>query len=285
MKRSEKWGRDLAICWTRMVGPSRPTISELAIYTRYIRILQSKLKRRLKILILGSTPEFRDWAFEENMIVTVMDYSKDYHKTISREIRHKCIVENEEKYEKFVCKNWLELNDINEYDVIIGDLVIGNISPEKLEEFIFKISNALKKDGVFLGKSFFVPKNYKIISPKKLLENYYNGPPYHPYSALAFDLTMFSIDNNNMLSFKTQYEELAKLRNEGLIKEETMQYFENIGWDNEMKFQFYVPNADEYEKLVLKYLKIFCVEYGNEIYSNKFPLYIITNKKSEIFRR
>lgn len=61
----KKWGKELAICWTRMVGPSRPTISELAIYTKYTRILQSNLNRRLKILILGSTPEFRDWAFKK----------------------------------------------------------------------------------------------------------------------------------------------------------------------------------------------------------------------------
>lgn len=285
MINEKKWGKDLAICWTRMVGPSRPTISELAIYTKYIRILQSNLNRRLKILILGSTPEFRDWAFEENMDVTVMDYSVEYHETISREIRHKCIVEKKEGREKFICKNWIELDETDKYDVIIGDLVIGNIPPKQLDEFLFKVSIALKKDGLFLGKSFFVPRNYKIITPEELIRQYYNGPPYHPYSALSFDLTMYSIDENNILSFKKQYNELEKLKNKGLIKNETMLYFENIGWDKEMKFQFYVPSIEEYEKLVKQYLKIFCVEYGNDIYSDKFPLYIITNKNSDIFRR
>lgn len=285
MINEKKWGKDLAICWTRMVGPSRPTISEIAIYTKYIRILQSNLNRRLKILILGSTPEFRDWAFEENMDVTVMDYSVEYHETISREIRHKCIVEQREGREKFICKNWIELDDTDEYDIIIGDLVIGNIPPKQLDKFLSKVSIALKKDGLFLGKSFFVPRNYKIITPEELIRQYYNGPPYHPYSALSFDLTMYSIDANNILSFKKQYNELEKLKHKGLIKDETMLYFENIGWDKEMKFQFYVPCVEEYEQLVKKYLKIFCVEYGNEIYSTKFPLYIITNKNSNIFRR
>lgn len=282
MDKEKSWGKELAICWTRMVGPSRPTISELAVYTKYIRILQKKLNRRIKILILGSTPEFRDWAFEENMEVTVMDYSKEYHETISREIRHKYIIENENQ-EKFICKNWIELDSRDEYDVIIGDLVIGNITPNQLNDFLYKISLALKKDGLFLGKSFFVPKDYKVIKPEDLIKQYYSGHPYHPYSALSFDLTMYSIDENNLLSFKRQYNELVKLKTKGLIKDETMSYFENIGWDNEMKFQFYVPSIEEYEKLVKKYLKIFCVDYSNEIYADKFPLYIITNKNSEIF--
>lgn len=285
MATEKKWGKKLAICWTRMVGPSRPTISELAIYTKYIRILQANLNRRLKILILGSTPEFRDWAFEENMDVTVIDYSEKYHKTISRELRHKCIVDKHESKEKFICKNWIEIDNVDEYDVIIGDLVIGNISPNQLEEFLFKVSVALKKNGIFLGKSFFVPRNYKVISPEDLIRQYYDGPPYHPYSALAFDLTMYSIDDENVLIFKKQYNELVKLKNKGLIDNETMSYFENIGWDKEMKFQFYVPKVEDYENLVQKYFKIYCIEYGNEIYSDKFPLYILTNKKSKIFRR
>lgn len=280
-----KWGSDLAICWTKMVGPSRSTISELAVYTKYVRVLQNHLKRKLKILVLGSTPEFRDWAFEENMEVTVMDYSLEYHNTISREIRHKCILDMKESNEKLICKNWTELDATLKYDIIIGDLVIGNILPNELENFIYKISNALEDDGLFLGKSFFVPKNYKTIPPQELLENYYKGPPYHPYSALAFDLTMFCIDENNMLSFKKQYNELLKLKQQGLITNETMSHFENVGWDKEMKFYFYVPYAEEYESLIKKYLNIFCVEYGNDIYSDKFPLYIITNKNSKLFRR
>lgn len=285
MKEKCNWGQELALCWTRMVGPSRPTISEIAVYTKYLRIIQKHLNRKVKILILGSTPEFRDWAFEENMDVTVMDYSYEYHETISREIRHKSIIENRQGKERFVCDNWINLSDVNEYDIIIGDLVIGNINPQFLESFIKKVAKALKKDGLFLGKSFFVPRNYIKISPEELIKRYYNGPPYHPYSALSFDLTMYSIDENNMLSFKKQYNELTNLKEKGLLSNDTMSYFEGIGWDKEMKFEFYVPNAEKYEELISKHLNIIDIEYGNDIYSHNFPLYIITKKESDIFRR
>jgi hypothetical protein len=265
-----------------MVGPSRPTITEIAVYTKYIRKLQSELKRRLSILVLGSTPEFRDWAFEENMIVTVMDYSEDYHNTISREIRHKTIVEQKQGAENFICADWLTLDAVSQYDIILGDLVIGNIPTEHLDDFLFRVSRALKPDGLFLGKSFFEPDGYKAVHPKELIANYNAGPQYHPYSALAFGLTMFAMENN-VLSFNKQYKELVKLKDEELLSVETMAYFEGVGWENDMKFSFFVPKISDYVSLLKKHLNIIKTEYSQEIYAEDFPLYIVANKKSTIF--
>jgi len=83
------WGRELATIWTNNVAPSRPSNSEMCVYTKYLRQLRETFRRRIKILILGSTPEFRDWGYEENLIIHVVDKSEDYYNTVSREIRHK----------------------------------------------------------------------------------------------------------------------------------------------------------------------------------------------------
>lgn len=278
------WNNNLALVWTHMVGPSRPTISELSVYTKYAHILMQAKKRRLKLLVLGSTPEFRDWGFEENMEVTVMDCNLDYHNAISREIRHKSILDGSQGAEKLLCEKWQNLHAKNEYDIIIGDLAIGNIPPNELEDFLHKVSVALTDDGLFLGKSFFVPKNYKTLHPRELIKRYYDGPPYHPYSALSFDLTIYSLDENYMLSFQRQYHELEMLFSEGLIKPETMSYFDNVGWNHDMKFEFYVPPVELYEGLLNKYMNIYCVEYGQDIYSPNFPLYITTKKNSTVFK-
>lgn len=270
------WNDNLAKIWTKMVGPSRPTVSELAIYTKYAHKLMEEKHRRLSLLVLGSTPEFRDWGFEENMVVTVMDVNPDYNSTINRELRHKTILE--EHTEKYIQDLWQNLNAVDAYDIIIGDLAIGNIPKEGLDDFIKRVSLALNSHGLFLGKSFFVPKDYNIITPTELINRYYEGPQYHPYSALVFDLTMYCIDNDNMLDFQRQYQELIKLKQNGLITEETMHYFENVGWDNEMKFKFHVPKCQYYEDLLNKYLTIQTVEHGCDVYSKNFPLYIATKK-------
>lgn len=273
MKKS--WSQDVAQVWTKVVGPSRPTVSELSVYTKYTHELQNKLNRRLDILILGSTPEFRDWAYEERMNVTIIDFSLDYHKKISREIKHKNILEINDK-EKLVVKKWEDMNFEQEFDIVIGDLAIGNVEPKKLEIFISNVANALRKDGLFLGKSFFKPEDYKPILHGQLANEYYSkNRGYHPYSYFVFDLVMNCLDENNMLCFKDLYNEVVSLKTNGLITDTEMECFENIGWDTEMKFVFHVPNIKDYESIINRYMKIEKIEYGMDVYSKNFPLYII----------
>lgn len=269
------WNNQLAKIWTKMVGPSRPSISELAIYTECAHLLMENRKDKLKLLILGSTPEFRDWGYEENMEVWVMDANLDYNKTINREIRHKNIISN--KLEHFIHDYWQNLNFENFFDIIIGDLAIGNIPSNELEDFIKKVNRSLCKDGLFLGKSFYIPRNYKHIDLKKLCQEYYKGPKYHPYSYFSFYLTMESI-KGNVLDFKDQYDNLIDLYNNGFMSQETLKHFENVGWDSEMKFKFYVPSVETFESLILKYMDIIDVKFGKDIYSPNFPLYIIKKR-------
>ena len=208
-----------------------------------------------------------------------MDCNKDYHNAINREIRHKDIKE------KLIIKRWQDLNAKEEYDIIIGDLAIGNIPPENLQDFIKKVSVALTEDGLFLGKSFYADKNYKPLSPKQIIEKYYSGATYHPYSTFVYDLTMNCIDENNMLSFPKQYAVLKELNENGVLRDETFAYFQDVGWDTDMKFLFHVPYKDEFETLLNKYMKIYATEYGNEIYSENFPLYIVGRKDNKIMNK
>ncbi|MBE7093859.1 MAG: hypothetical protein E7367_04125 [Clostridiales bacterium] len=277
------WNNELAITWTKMVGPSRPTVSELTIYSEYVHKLMDYEKRQLRILILGSTPELRDWAFEENLDVWVMDANPDYHYTINREMRHKCIVNKTYGQETFIQEYWQNLNYVSFFDIIIGDLAIGNIPPDKVELFIQKVSTALTPNGLFLGKSFLVPQNYQPVDFEKLLSNYYSGAPYHPYSFLSFYLTMECIDENNLLDFQVQYNKLLELHRNKWITDEFLEAFKGVGWDKEMKFKFFVPNRIDYERLLDKYLHIYTVEYGKDVYSPNFPLHIVTTKQSTLF--
>lgn len=270
------WNGQLARIWTKMVGPSRPTISELAVYEKYAKILQEHSTERLKLLVLGSTPEFRDWGYENNFDITVMDCNPDYYEEVTREIRHKCIKE------KLIIKKWQELDCVNEYDIIIGDLAIGNIPPNDLENFIARVSRALTKNGIFLGKSFYNDKKYTPLSPHDLVEKYYNDRPWHPYSYFVYDLSIYCMDSNNLLSFPKQYSILENLYKDGILNGDTFEYFKDVGWDSDMKFLFHIPNLDEYEDLLKKYLNIFAVEYGNDVYSPHFPLHIVGRKDNEI---
>lgn len=142
------WNRELATIWTNNVAPSRPSHSEMFVYTQYLRQLQKESNRPIKLLVLGSTPEFRDWGYDENLIVHVVDKSEEYYKTVSREIRHKNIQEH------LHISSWESMSFDEQFDIIIGDLSIGNIEPNKFDDFLINIEKALAPGGLFMGKSF-----------------------------------------------------------------------------------------------------------------------------------
>lgn len=269
MSNTKSWNAQLATTWTKMVGPSRPTCSELNIYLKYIRSLQKKKNRKLKMLVLGSTPEFRDLGFEEAMNVTVIDCNLDYHKEINREIRHKISLSKEH----LLLKRWQDLNLVEEYDIILGDLVIGNIPPDELEHFLSQVSKALNTDGYFLGKSFYRLPNYTLMTPEQIIAAYNAHPAYHPYSAMIYHFSMYCLEKNE-LHFQKMFNVIETLHQNGSMDDDIFWYFKNVGLDNEMDFTFYIPSFEYYMSLLKKYFTISNIEYGNDIYSKYFPLII-----------
>lgn len=123
MKKYIKWTNDVAELWEKVVPPSRPSISELDVYTEYLRILQKELKRKIDILVLGSTTEFRDWGYENNCNVSVVDYCRDYYSKISAGLKYK----NSDEVVYF--KKWQEMKFLNQFDIVIGDLATPPLCP------------------------------------------------------------------------------------------------------------------------------------------------------------
>ena len=268
----KSWNKDFALLWTKTVGPSRPSISELNIYTEVAHKLENKLKRKIDILILGSTTEFRDWAYEENFNITVIDKNYEYYNEISKYLKHKDVM----SIEKVVVCKWEDMDFKNEFDIIIGDLAIGNIPKDKLEVFIERVKKALKNNGLFLGKSYFIPNNYIKILPKEIARNYsLTKCCYNPFSYMIFDLVMYSVNQNSIIDFNILYSELLKLRDSKLINNEILKKFAEIELEAKIDFQFHVPTIVEYEILIKKHFNIKDIRYGLDIYSKNFPIYII----------
>lgn len=275
---SDSWNKDLAHIWTNMVPPSRVSISELAIYTKYLRKLQEEKKEKLKMLVLGSTVEYRDWGYEEDLTTYVMNNNEEYHLASYRELKHK----NAEY--QIILRPWQEIDFNKEFDLIVGDLCIGNVDPLKLEEFLKNVSKSLNKNGLFLSKSIFGSEKIKYKTIEEIFNNYdKNLSFYHPYSATCYDLSMICKDIDNMLDFKLMYKTLKEANKNGIITNKTFAYFENLGLQNEMQFKFHIPYLEDYTKLVKKYFKIVAIENSDDVYKENIPLYILTTKDSDIY--
>lgn len=265
------WGRNLAQIWTNNVAPSRPSINELCIYTRYLRTLQNNSTKPLELLVLGSTPEFRDWGFEQNMCVTVVDKSISYYHEISREVRHKNIKE------ALVISNWEDMQFDHTFDIIIGDLAIGNVAPARFEEFLDRIANALSPGGLFLGKSFFWDEETPIKTPEEILDDYQKVKYLHPYTFMNHQLGLYCLDKSKcLIDFSKMYSELEILFNQGKIDEQLFSVFQNVGWNTEMKFTFYAPRKSHFIESVNKKLNFVDYVYTEDVYTDVFPIFVIS---------
>lgn len=271
MSISGQWNKELSHQWTNMTWPNRPSVSELAIYTKALREYEKENNGR-ECLVLGSNVEFRDWAYEENLNVSLMNDNDEYHLATYRELRHK-----KAPY-RLIFNDWKNINFDNEFDFIVGDELIGNLNTSDIEDFISRIAKSLKKDGLFLSKSFYKPKNYKVKSPKQIFEDYYkNAIGSNPLAYCIFDLTLYCLNNQNIVSFQYLNKIIQQCYSQNIINQETYDFLNNIGLES-MKFNFYVPLLEDYEKIINKYFNILSKTYTNDIGAENFPIYILQKK-------
>lgn len=272
-----EWGGTLAGLWTNYRPPCRPSIAELAVCSRTINELRaSKPGDRLKLLVLGSTTEFRDLAFDEGLDVTVIDYSAAYHEKIRWELRHK------NANERVIYQRWQDMTFQNEFDLIVGDLVVGNLRKHELPGFLNNVARALTKDGLFLTKSFFWRDDH---TPRSLIDIFHRydeqGRPPPMFPRLIYDIALACADpETRILKFRKMYDSLAELHQLGIIDDATYQPFTELGWQDNMKFEFYIPLVSEWEGDLKRSLTLVRKEYGTDVYSPNFPVYISSRQDS-----
>ena len=271
------WGKALADIWTNNVPPSRPSCSEMCVYTQCLRKLQGQIQRPIKLLVLGSTPEFRDWGYAENLEIHVVDKSKDYYTQVSREIHHKNLKE------QVYYSKWEDMHFTDKFDIIIGDLAIGNVEQDRLDDFLQNIRDALTNNGIFVGKSFVWDDDEPVKSPKQIVDEYRQSIRIHPYSFINHQLGLYCLDKQNFsIDFSKMYHELEELYLSGDIDDELFSYFQNVGWNTEMKFTFFAPSKQFFIEQVEKYLQFVEFVHTMDAYTNVFPIYIIKKKEEDV---
>ncbi len=262
------WNKEVAQIWTNYTPPCRPSRQELDICTQLVQKL-SKLRREpLKVLILGSTTEYRDWAYQERCQVKVLDNSQEYHLEISKELTHKNV------YEEVEFSSWQDMNFTNEFDLVVGDLVIGNLNEQEVPGFLKKIYRSLKTGGYFLTKSFFYDTDRDIISPDVFFKDYEENHSYFdPFPFNAYNLTLYATDRETFtLKFSEMYDIIKLAYRDKIISQKTFFRYNEFGWENSLKGEFYVMPIKLWESHLEEY---FSVVKRNTYYiwSPDFPYY------------
>lgn len=137
--------------WNHAPSPIRPSAGDVAIYREFLQ--ERKTKQR--ILILGSTPELRDLAAQAGgSSVYLADFSSRIPIQMLAFTRHV-----DPLRETWIKGDWLDLPfPPHFFDVILGDLVLDQLPPEKEAEFLTRLHSLLAHDGALIGRLRFTER-------------------------------------------------------------------------------------------------------------------------------
>ena len=190
MKNISKPWKKIAATWQNITSPSRPSEGELEVFESKIK---SKLKHGSRVLILGSTPEFRIMLSKYPSKVFLIDVNWEMTLAMT-EIAAKIDPDKE----VWVKSSWTE--DVflqNHFDVILGDFTFGNLSFADQNKFFTNVCKCLKEDGLYLERVLMFIESLPVLNYQDLLR--YFSPANQSYSnaALLWSMGIFLMDNFN----------------------------------------------------------------------------------------
>jgi Methyltransferase domain len=146
---SAKWDA-LARSWNNFLSPCRPDQEDLKIIRKLLQQRISSGSSSQKLLVLGSTPEFRDLVPQLGIDVTIIDQNQSMVEFMQR------LQLAPNVKETVVLEDWFSYlpRVKQQFDVILCDLTQSNIPYEKREEFYSSIASALIPGGEFIDRIY-----------------------------------------------------------------------------------------------------------------------------------
>ncbi|MFH1426271.1 MAG: class I SAM-dependent methyltransferase [Candidatus Kerfeldbacteria bacterium] len=131
--------------WDKFPPPARPSKEELEYLEKELRPLVAA-NPDIKLLILGSTIEYRSLCKKLGIKPYVVDFKKEHFDTLSEYA--------DEKFEDehFIEADWLHLEGEDTYDIIIGHRPYNVIRHGEIEQLFRVMHKVLKPGGVFYCK-------------------------------------------------------------------------------------------------------------------------------------
>lgn len=175
-KRQTKDWIKCSLYWKLFVECSRPSDNDLNLIGKIINKHIKSVSNPV-IVILGSTPEFRDlctsYTLQYDAKIICIELVKDMYMAMTD------LLESPNSKERVIFNNWLEIElPDNSADIVLGDLTEGNIEKKFKQKYLAEIQRILKKGGKYITRQTSYINKEKanpIINQKdveKLLDEY-----------------------------------------------------------------------------------------------------------------
>ncbi len=131
--------------WKGIGPPWRPNKNQLSFYRAHLK-KQAKKNPKLKVLILGATPETRDICAKLKLQVTCLDSNQSMYQGMKE------FMSEDPRQESFVRGKWEKVGEYfkeNEFDIIFSDETQCNMALTVWKKNFQDIFKVLKKDGLY----------------------------------------------------------------------------------------------------------------------------------------
>ena len=242
-KRQKSDWRKWAKYWSLFTKPSRPSRDDIKIFGKLIDEYIGS-RPNPTIVILGSTPEFRELCFTYSLRykakIICVELIRDIYMGMKK------LLDTSNTMEKVLICNWLSVELPNESaDVVIGDLTDGNISFNLKTQYYKEIVRVLKPNGLYITRMAAYPSRTEITAIltidqiKSQLIKYCNAmlngdiTILEASNYLGADMAFYSYykTNGKRLSYsvyKNEIHTLIEITKDDLLAQQILQLMEKI---------------------------------------------------------
>ena len=149
----------------------------------------------------------------------------------------------------------------------------------------------LSGGGFFLGKTIFHfnNKSYSRTDIYRIFDEYLDAKiederRKSPYGYSMYPLSVFAMDKDKKINFINLFNlvcEIKKNRSEN--KEDAIFSIytdDETSFKEKMKLNFYIYDISEFIEICYNHFKLYDIEYGSDIYSENFPLLILSKRRA-----
>lgn len=270
----------IANLWnTYFSQPSRVSKGESKKYREWLKGLK---KRKMKVLVLGVTPEIRESLAELECDVTCIDINPEMIQAMDSVLK----VRNPN--EVILNENWLD-NSLEDksFDIVVGDAVLSNVNWNDRNELLLEVKRILKPKGIFITRIFTIPKEKPYKTIEEILDKFSTKEPnYRSAIELVFELQILCYDpEDHKGTFSEPKKVLEKIRDkDGFnFENESLNKILDMVWDfwcgKYLNKIYYYPIRDEEEKRLKKFFEIVKVfETDDQPYGKITPIYFLRSK-------
>jgi hypothetical protein len=256
-KMKENW-KKMAESWKKWTPPAKPSKGEIGFFEQELRRLIKKNKK-LRVLVLGATPEFRDLLAKYKINTTLVDINKDSIAAMTS------LMTRKNPQEKALLSDWVSMSfPKDHFDLVLSDSAQDNIKFSEFKKFFEKIYLLLKPGGSW----FFGAVNSEKIDQISFDEyiNLYKKDldSFNDFRNLLFNI--FRLCNNSefynkktrIFDFYKVERKVKKLISEGSLPKKALKKL-TIG----INYQMPVLRETEFKKLLSKKFTIVSEYHDN----------------------